>query len=56
MLTKDGCLTRRTRLWNTVPSDVEWLLIADPRHVKYLANFWIPPFSFSGGERALLLL
>ena len=56
MLTKDGCLSRRARLWNVVPKDVEWLLIADPRHVKYLANFWIPPFSFSGGERALLLL
>lgn len=56
MLTKEGCLTRRTRLWDVVPSDVEWLLITDPRHVKYLANFWIPPFSFSGGERALLLL
>ncbi len=56
MLTKEGCLSRRARLWNAVPSDVEWLLIADPRHVKYLANFWIPPFSFSGGERALLLL
>jgi Xaa-Pro aminopeptidase len=56
MLTKEGCLTRRSRLWNVVPADVEWLLIADPRHVKYLANFWIPAFSFSGGERALLLL
>jgi Xaa-Pro aminopeptidase len=56
MLTKEGCLTRRSRLWNAVPGDVEWLLIADPRHVKYLVNFWIPPFSFSGGERALLLL
>lgn len=56
MLTKEGCLARRARLWNVVPADVEWLLIADPRHVKYLANFWIPPFSFSGGERALLLL
>ncbi len=56
MLTREGCLSRRARLWNVVPSDVEWLLIADPRHVKYLANFWIPPFSFSGGERVLLLL
>jgi Xaa-Pro aminopeptidase len=56
MLTKQGCLARRSRLWYVVPNDVEWLLIADPRHVKYLANFWIPPFSFSGGERCLLLL
>jgi Xaa-Pro aminopeptidase len=35
---------------------VEWLLIADPRHIQYLANFWVQPLSFSGGERGLLLL
>ncbi len=56
MLTKEGCLSRRTRLWNAVPDDVEWLLIADPRHVHYLSNFWINPISFSAGERGLLLL
>ena len=31
-------------------------MIADPRHVNYLCNFWIEPLSFSGGERGLLLL
>ncbi len=56
MLTKEGCLARRERLWNAVGEDVEWLLIADPRHVHYLANFWVQPLSFSGGERGLLLL
>jgi Xaa-Pro aminopeptidase len=56
MLTKVGCLARRKRLWNAVAEDVEWLLIADPRHVHYLANFWVNPLSFSGGERGLLLL
>jgi Xaa-Pro aminopeptidase len=56
MLTKDGCLARRKRLWEKVSPDVEWLLIADPRHVQYLANFWVRPISFSGGERGLLLL
>ncbi len=56
MLTKDGCLARRKRLWNAVAEDLEWLLIADPRHVHYLANFWVNPLSFSGGERGLLLL
>lgn len=56
MLTKDGCLARRKRLWNAVSEDLEWLLIADPRHVHYLANFWVNPLSFSGGERGLLLL
>jgi len=56
MLTKEGCLTRRERLWKMVSEDVEWLLIADPRHVHYLSNFWVQPFSFSVGERGYLLL
>lgn len=56
MLSKDGCLARRKRLWAAVPAEVEWLLVADPRHVHYLANFWVEPLSFSGGERGLLLL
>jgi len=56
MLTSEGCQARRRRLWNAVPAEVEWLLIADPRHVHYLSNFWVEPLSFSGGERGLLLL
>jgi len=56
MLTKEGCLARQKRLWDAVPAEVEWLLIADPRHVLYLSNFMVQPLSFSGGERALLLL
>ena len=56
MLTREGCETRRSRLWQAVPEDVEWLLIADPRHVHYLSNFWVQPLSFSGGERGMLLL
>ena len=31
MLTKEGCLARRARLWDAVPKDCEWLLVADPR-------------------------
>jgi Xaa-Pro aminopeptidase len=56
MLTQEGCLARRQRLWGMVPEEIEWLLIADPRHVQYLANFWVQPLSFSCGERGLLLL
>ncbi len=56
MLTEAGCLKRRERLWACVPENVEWLLIADPRHVLYLCNFLVQPLSFSGGERGLLLL
>lgn len=56
MLTEAGCLARRARLWENVPSACEWLLVADPRHVLYLSNFWIHPLTFSAGERCWLLL
>ena len=56
MLTQAGCLARRARMWEAVPTACEWVLIADPRHVLYLSNFWIHPLSFSAGERCWLLL
>ena len=56
MLTAEGCLARRRRLWEALPEHVEWVLIADPRHVNYLSAFWVHPLSFAGGERGLLLL
>jgi Xaa-Pro aminopeptidase len=56
MLTAEGCQSRRARLWDRIPEGIDWLLIADPRHIQYLANFWVQPLSFSGGERGLLLL
>jgi Xaa-Pro aminopeptidase len=56
MLTADGCLARRFRLWDALPADYEWVLIADPRHVHYFSNFWVNPISFSTCERGLLLL
>jgi Xaa-Pro aminopeptidase len=56
MLTQPGCLSRRNRLWSILPADLEWVLIADPRHVHYFSNFMVHPLSFSGGERAWLLL
>lgn len=56
MLTEAGCLARRERLWRQLPDAVEWVLVADPRHVHYFSNFWVQPLSFSFGERGLLLL
>lgn len=55
MLTETGCTARLRRLWDAVPAHVEWLLVADPRHVRYLVNFGVQPLSFSHGERAILL-
>lgn len=56
MLTADGCATRRTRLFGTLPDECEWVLIADPRHVNYLSGFLVNPISFSTLERAFLLV
>lgn len=56
MLTHAGCLERRARLWDRLPADLKWALIADPRHVYYLSGFLVQPLSFSVGERGLLLL
>jgi Xaa-Pro aminopeptidase len=56
MLTREGCLARRQRLWKALPAELEWVLIADRRHVHYFTNFWVHPLSFSAGERAWLLL
>ena len=56
MLTQDGCNERRTRLFGRLPADCGWVLVADPRHVMYLTNFWVQPLSFSNGERAAVLV
>ena len=55
-LTAEGCRARRERMWSRLPDGVDWCVVADPRHVMYLANFWLQPMSFSNGERTLLLL
>lgn len=56
MLTREGCLSRRARLWRTLPEQAAWVLVTDPRHIHYFSNFWIDPFSFSSGARAFLIL
>ena len=56
MLTEAGCRQRRANLWARLPADVTACVVADPRHVGYLTNFWVQPLCFSLNERALLLL
>ena len=56
MLTQEGCLKRRARLWSSLPDSVEWVLIANPRHVKYFSNIWVNPVSFSAGQTVWLHL
>jgi Xaa-Pro aminopeptidase len=57
MLTEQGCRARRERLWNQVPADVEWIVVTDPQHLLYFANFRASPFVFnSQGAGAALIL
>jgi Xaa-Pro aminopeptidase len=57
MLTAAGCVARRARLWKRLPAHVEWVLVTDPAHLTYFANFHPSPFVFnSQSARATLLL
>jgi Xaa-Pro aminopeptidase len=56
MLTTEGCQERRNRLWESLPQEIGWALIGDPRHIQYFSNFRIHPLSFSFDQKSLLLL
>ncbi|MHC4875423.1 MAG: M24 family metallopeptidase [Planctomycetota bacterium] len=56
MLTAEGCAARRQRLFEALPDECEWVLLADPRHVNYLSAFLVNPLSFSTLERGMLLV
>ncbi len=58
MLSAEGCRQRRLRLWRQLdpPPDSDYLLLTDPLHLMYLANFWVDPFSLGAGFRGYLLV
>lgn len=57
MLTEQGCRARRERLWKETPGDVGWIIVTEPRHLMYFANFRASPFVFnSQGAGAALIL
>lgn len=57
MPTADGCRARRERLWAALPAiDVPALVLADPLHLRYLANFFVDPISLGGDFGGLLVL
>jgi len=58
MLSAEGCQRRRERLWQRLDPKPEsdYVLLADPIHLMYLANFWIDPFSLGTDFGAFLLL
>jgi Xaa-Pro dipeptidase len=58
MLSAEGCRQRRQRLWQQLEPkpDGDALLLADPLHLMYLANFWVDPFSLGADFGAYLYL
>ena len=50
MLTAEGCRQRRQRLWQQLDPkpDGDHLVLSDPIHLMYLANFHVDPFSLGG--------
>jgi Xaa-Pro dipeptidase len=58
MLTAEGCRERRLTLWQRLdpPPESDYLLLSDPIHLMYLANFWVDPISLGAGFGGYLLL
>lgn len=56
MLTAEGCLTRRNRLWNALPRPCDVLILADPKSLIYFANYDPSPFVFRFCDSAAVLV
>ena len=57
MLTAAGCAARRQRLWNTKAAQgCAALVVGQPAHLVYLANYLPSPFEFRTNESAALLV
>ena len=56
MLTVEGCKARRDRLFAALPSPCDFLVIGDPSHLTYFANYVPSPFEFRTVESAALLV
>ncbi|HTK75267.1 MAG TPA: Xaa-Pro peptidase family protein [Gemmataceae bacterium] len=58
MLTADGCRQRRQRLWNGFDSKPvgDFVVLADPTHLRYFANFFVDPISQSAEFGGVLLV
>ena len=62
MLSAEGCRNRRQRLWNQLDSASpgfsreNQLVLADPVHLMYLANFHVDPFSLGAGFGGYLVM
>lgn len=56
MLSADGCRERRRRLFAALQDKGEWVLLSEPRHLVYFANFYATPFIFRTQNASALLI
>lgn len=56
MLTAQGCRGRRDRLFAALPSPCDVLVVGQPEHLVYFANYVPSPFEFRTVESAALLV
>src|SRR5437879_1702004 len=58
MLTAEGCRRRRERLWAELDPQptTDHLVLGDPMHLVYLANYWQDPISLGADFHAYLLV
>jgi Xaa-Pro aminopeptidase len=58
MLTADGCRQRRQRFWHALDPkpDSDYVLLGDPIHLRYLANFWVDPISLAADFSGYLIV
>ncbi len=58
MLNAELCRKRRERLWSLLDPlpESDYLLLSDPIHLTYLANFWVDPIALGAGFPAFLLV
>ena len=56
MLTATGCARRRRRLWESLPSPCDALILGDPQSLIYFANYAPSPFVFRTIDANALLV
>lgn len=56
MLTAEGTAARRERLWSALPRPCDVLVITDPSHLIYFANFAVSPFEYRANDAGAVLL
>jgi Xaa-Pro aminopeptidase len=56
MLSPAGCAARRERLWQAITSPCDVLVLTDPQHLIYFANYAQSPFVFRAADAGGILI